>query len=236
MDWFNWSDMVVAGIILLFGLIGLMKGFIRSFFKIASYLISLILAIKFYPVVSGILIKTSIYTGINNWINNNLLKQKDKLVPETLQAQEDTAGAVIENLPMPDVLKNSLSGELSELSGLIDISDVMETISTQISKLVIDIISLVILFIAIKLVLLLLRLILEGLAKLPVLKQADKLGGFVFGVIQGLLIVYAVCALLMLFNSSPQFADIFNTIENSMIAKYFYENNIILNLMFPGTG
>jgi uncharacterized membrane protein required for colicin V production len=68
------------------------------------------------------------------------------------------------------------------------------------------------------------------------LKQADKLGGFVFGVVQGLLIVYAVCALLMLFNSSPQFADIFNTIENSMIAKYFYENNIILNLMFPGTG
>ena len=75
---------------------------------------------------------------------------------------------------------------------------------------------------------------LKGITKLPVVKQIDKLGGFALGAVEGLLTVYIVFAILMLFNSSPSFRNVYETIEASKIARFFYENNFIVDFMFPG--
>jgi uncharacterized membrane protein required for colicin V production len=235
MEWFNWSDMVVVGIILLLGIVGMIRGFIHTSFKIASFIVSLIVAIKFYPVVSELLKKTSVFTKINEWILKSLLTQKEAVTASTAsQTQQDTTVKLIDGLNLPDFLKGNLSGGTADMTGLTDLSDTMGTVSMSISNLIISIIGFILLFIAVRLVFMLIRYILEGLAKLPVLKQADKLGGFAFGIVQGLLIVYMACAVLMLFNSSPVFTGIFAAIEDSTVAKFFYENNLIVKLMFPG--
>jgi len=87
--------------------------------------------------------------------------------------------------------------------------------------------------------LLLLRLIAKALkiiTRLPVLKQLDKLGGGIFGFLQGALIVYAVFALLLLINpvgnfaAPEQFSAINDAIYNSTVANLMYNNNFILNM------
>ncbi|NLC67242.1 MAG: CvpA family protein, partial [Clostridiaceae bacterium] len=112
------------------------------------------------------------------------------------------------------------------------INDIMESISEGLARVVIYIISMVLLFLAVRIAISIAKHLLEGIAKLPLLKQLDKLGGFAIGAVEGLLTVYVAFAILMLFNTVPSFKQIHDAIETSMIARFFYENNFIIDLMF----
>lgn len=232
----NWSDLVVLGIILGFGIIGMTNGFIFSMFKIASFFISLYVSIKFYPVVADFLMKTAVYTGIKASILKNLLMQQQTANIDG-QVKKAAADTVINNLHLPSFLKDSISNSLLSqkinLSKIIDANVIMDKISTELAKIVISILSLVLLYIIIRIALVFIRFILQGIAKLPVFKQVDKLGGFAFGAVEGLLTIYIVCAVLMLFNASTQFKPVFSTIDSSIIAKWFYQHNFIVDWMFP---
>lgn len=229
----NWSDLLVLGIIIGFGIIGLTNGFIYSIFKIASFFISLIVSIKFYPIVANILMNTTLYTSIKSSILKNLLLQQVQSPKVEGQAKQAAADAIINSLHLPGFLKENLITQFPNPSKLVDVAKIMDMISGKLAGIVISIISLVVLYIAIRIALIFIRVILQGIAKLPIFKQVDKLGGFAFGAIEGLLTIYILCAVLMLFNTSPQFKGIFDSVDNSIIAKYFYQHNFIVDLVFP---
>lgn len=225
----NWGDWAVLGIILAFAIIGMMNGFIMSVFRLASYFISIILSIKFYPVVSKFLLKTSLYTSIKASILHNLLRQTPKADSQVKQAAADS---IINSLQLPGFMKGTLISHMPSPSKLVDVTKIMDTISGELAKMVIDIISLILLYILIRIALIFLKFILQGIAKLPLFRQIDKLGGFGLGAVEGLLTIYVLFAVLMLFNASPQFKNIFETIDNSLIARFFYQHNFIIDWMF----
>jgi uncharacterized membrane protein required for colicin V production len=224
----NWSDLAVVCIIIGFGIAGLASGLINSVFKIASYFVSIILAIKFYPVVSDLLMKTVLYTNIKASVKNNLAGGMD--IPTA--GMHNGTGTVIDSLALPKFLKGTLLDGIPDPSRLVDISSITDAISGQLSEIIINIISLILLYIVIRIAFIFLKAILKGIAKLPVFRQVDRLAGFILGLVEGLLTVYILLSVLTLFNASPKFAKVFAAIESSMIAKFFYENNFIINWMF----
>lgn len=230
----NYSDLIILGIILVFGIIGLFNGFIYSIFRLASFFISVIISVKFYPVVADIMMKTALAENIKGSILKNLLQQKNVLTIEAdAQVKKAAADTVINRLPLPDFLKKTLEDQIPDASKLLDINQIMDSISSQLTLIVISVISLIMLYILVRIGLIFLRFILQGIAKLPIFKQMDKIGGFALGALEGLLTIYIICALLMLFNASPQFRQVFESIDNSVFAKFFYQNNFILDMMFP---
>lgn len=230
----NWSDMLVIGVVLVFGIIGLMNGLIFSIYRIASYFISVIISVKFYPVVAEFMMKTPLYTNIKALILKNLLVQQQAQTPGVNgQVKQAAADTVISSLHLPAFLKGTLISRIPDPSKLIDMTKIMDNISGQLAAIVIDVISLVLLYILIRVGLVFVKFILQGIAGLPLLKQVDKLGGFAFGAVEGLLTVYIVFAVLMLFHTSPQFKGFFDAVDNSSFAKFFYQNNFIIDWMFP---
>lgn len=231
----NWSDFLVIIIIGGFGLIGLRNGFIYSMFRLLSFFVSAILSLKFYPIVSSFLMKTFIFTNIKASILKNLLMQQQVQTPKLdSQAKQAAAEKIVSNLHLPGFLKGIIQTNLPSPSSLLDMNSIMDAISTELAKVVIDVIALIILYILIRVGLIFLRFIFQGIAKLPVFKQMDKLGGFAFGAVEGLLTLYIIFAVAMLFNTSPQFKEVFNAIDNSLFAKFFYQQNFILSWMLPG--
>ena len=230
----NWADIGVLIIITGFALIGLNAGFILSIYKIASYFLSIWLSFKLYPKVSQVLMNTKIFENIKNTILNNLLLQKSEiLVKAGEQAKQSAIDSIVNKLPLPEFLKSNIIKQIPEPEKLIDIPKAMDAISAELAKIIVSILSLIVLYIGIRIALIILRYLLEGITKLPLFKQIDKLGGFTLGALEGLLTVYIVCAILMLFNASPTYVKIYEVIEQSTIAKYFFENNFIINFMFP---
>ena len=229
----NWSDLLVIAIIVFFGFIGIKNGFIYSIFKLVSFFIAAIISVKCYPILSNILDKTPMFTNVKSGILKNLLQQKESGIVD--QGAQVVAGSVVDGLKLPGFLKEAIKGQLAKenVMGLLDLSSIMDKISDVLTHVVIDILSLVLLYIAIRVGLIFIRFILQGIAKLPVFKQMDKLGGFAFGATEGLLTIYIIFAILMLFVSAPAFKGFFEAVETSAIAKFFYQNNFIVDLMFP---
>lgn len=233
----NWTDLAVIGIIAVFGIVGLLNGFIYSMFKLASFFVSVIVSIKFYPVVAEILKKTALYTNIQASILKNLLLQRQELVPRADGAAKQAAAeTVVNHLKLPGFLKETLIGNMPEPSKLFDISKIMEQVSVELANIVISIISLVLLYILIRIALAFAKFILQGIARLPVFKQMDKLGGFAFGAVEGLLTIYILLAVIMLFNASVHFKPFFEALDSSILAKFFYQHNFIVDWMFPNAG
>jgi len=232
----NLADFGVLAVIIGFGLMGLYTGLILSVFKIASYFLSVFLSIKLYPQFSKMIANTALFDNIKNAILNNLLLQRAETIKQAgEQAKQATVDAIVNKLPLPEFLKTYIVSHIPETSELIDINKAMEAVSVQITNIIISIISLIILYIAIRIALIIVKHILEGVTQLPIIKQFNKLGGFMFGAFEGLLTVYIIFAVIMLFNSSPSFLKVYETIKQSMIAKYFFENNFIINFMFPNS-
>lgn len=228
----NWSDYTVLVLIAVFGIIGLINGFVFSIFKITSFFISIIISVKFYPAVRDMLIKAPFYDNIKASILKNLLMQKSEYVSAAGGINANSTEAIISRLPLPGFFKQSLSERISDASGIIDTTGIMNNIAEEITKAVISILSLVLLYIFIRIGLMLIGYILRGITKLPVFKQIDRFGGFAFGMAEGILTVYILCAILMLFNTVPQFGNVFQTVDNSLFARVFYQNNFIIKFMF----
>lgn len=231
----NWSDYAVLGIIGVFALVGLIRGFVFSVFKIASFFIAILASIKLYPAASEYLAETPVYDNIRKAILDNLTGRYQAAVPASGQVDGSTVESVVGGLSIPAFFKQSIAGKVPGPGEFIDIQSILNSVSDEITKVIINILSLLLLFVLIRLGLFIIGLVLRGLVRLPVLKQFDRLGGLAFGAVEGLLTVYILCAILMIFNSAPQFQSIFADVDTSILAKSFYQNNILVGWMFPGS-
>lgn len=227
----NWSDYVVIAMIVVFAIVGLKKGFVMSVFKVLSFFICIYASIKFYPVLAGALEKTSIYGGIKDSIVKNLLLWGQDKSASSSVAVSGSAGAeaMMGSLPLPEFFKKTMAEKLPAPSELIDMQGIANVIGDELTKIVIAVISLIALYVVLRVVLAFAGIILKGVSKLPLFKQVDKLGGFILGAVQGFLAIYVICAILVLFNTNPQFAAVFNNLDSSLFAGWFYENNFIIN-------
>jgi len=231
----NWSDFVVIGIIGVFALIGLFKGFIMSVYRLVSYVACLFLSIKLAPVLAGLLEKTPLFGTIKGAIVNNLeVWSRNALSsPQITEAGAQGAEQMLGAIPLPEIFRSSVLSSLPPPSEILDVTSILEAVGHRLTGLIISVLSLIIVFIILKFVFIIIGRLLRGIAQLPVFKQVNKIGGLIMGAFQGILAVYILFAVLTLFNSNPGFAPVFNGIESSLIASGFYRNNFIISLLFP---
>ncbi|NMB33914.1 MAG: CvpA family protein [Clostridium sp.] len=233
----NWIDLVVIIIIVGLGVVGLKKGLVYSLFKLVSFFISAIIAVKLYPLISKILSGTKLFSIIKSGIFNKLMVEQQTSSPGLGSSAKVTAQSIIEGLKLPGfakgMLESNIAQKIPDVTELISITEVMDSISDLLAGAVIDILALIVVFILIKIGLNFAERILKGITVLPLIKQVDKVGGLAFGALQGILIVYIVFVVMMAFSALPQFSGILNAIESSKVARTFYQNNFIINWMFP---
>lgn len=230
----NWIDFVVIGLIAVFAVVGLFKGFIMSIYKLVAFVVCIFASIKFSPVLAEIISKTSIY----DWIKNTIVRNLPLIGKEAFASSEAVSGAsgaeaLLGTLPLPGFFRKSLLGKLPSASELINTEGIVNAIGDELTKMVVSVLSLIVLYIVLRVILAFVGLLLKGISELPVFKQVNKLGGLILGALQGFLTIYILCAVLMLFNANPGFEPIFNDLGTSLFAREFYENNFIINWLFP---
>ena len=90
----------------------------------------------------------------------------------------------------------------------------------------------IVIFLAVRVILVIISLFAKILTDLPVIKQVDKLGGLAYGAIEGIVIVYAVLAVISLTSVIWANNAVVTAIAKSSLGEMLYNNNIILNLLF----
>lgn len=200
-----------VSIILLIALsifIGYKQGFIKVAIKIFSFIIAIAIAFAIYKPVANIIIeKTPLDENIKNIMSNNIKMNKE----ETFEIKG-----------FPEKIIQSIVGEAN---------NTIENISNTIAIKIIEAVTFFAIFIIIRIILKFISVIADFIAKLPILKQFNKLGGTIYGGLKGFVIIYLILAIILMVSPFMQ-NDIILLINNSYIGSFMYNNNILIKLIF----
>ena len=201
-------DLLLIGIIALFVLIGYKQGLVKSAIKILSFFIAVIISLILYkPISNTIIVHTSLDDNIKNIIVENVKIEEKK--------EEDS-----------NVVKDNLSNKI-----IVGANNTIEEAANSFAVKIIELGVILLLYLITRLVLRFISALTDLITNLPILKQINKTGGIIYGFLKGVFIIYAILGIIYLI--SPIISkNAFDIIDNTIIAKEIYNNNILLTLIF----
>lgn len=214
-------DIIFAAVFALCIFTGYKRGFVKSLTDLVSNLIA-VLAAR----VLSVRLAPQIFSAY--FEENVALTIKEKIAPLsgsiTQQAQEALSVIPEGFLSVAGIDKSEVISNLSEQvnSGGADVADALMTnIFLPIGTFILRIIIFVIAFVLCLLIMKLISLILNKLAKLPVLKQANKAFGFVFGAVKGIIIVAVLCIICQIAAGFIGNETFVNAVSSSLLVSTF---------------
>ena len=210
-------DIVVVAILALNIILGYKKGLINVVFNIVAFLLAIIITFVLYKPVSNIIIQN---TNIHENIKEMILKRSQGTEPKEENIESNDINKYIENSI------NNMTNEAKTAA--------TEVVAENFATKAVQVITGIALFILTRAILILLRFVTQTIAKLPIIKQFNTLGGIIYGIIKGLIIIYVLLTIMYLIVSIKGNGNIALAIDSSCITKFLYDNNIIVNYCLLG--
>lgn len=191
-------DIIIIAIILLSTFLAYKKGLITLAIQLVSVIIAIVLTLLLYKPVSNVIINV---TGIDEMIQNAILEEANDIMTNN----QENANQVVESI------QNNM---LPETARTISINIIQGAV-------------ILILYVIIRIILRFVTALANLVAKLPILNQFNKLGGVIYGILRGLLIVYILLLLVNVSGEIDAKNKVYTTVEESYIGKMMNENNIL---------
>ena len=195
-------DIIIVAIILLSTFLAYRKGLITLAIQLVAVVIAVVLTLLLYKPVSNVIINV---TGIDESIQNAILEEANDMMTN----DKEGANQVVETIQ---------NGMLPETARTISINIIEGAV-------------ILILYIVIRIVLKFVTALANLVSKLPILNQLNQLGGIVYGILRGLLIVYILLLIVNLSGEIEPQNHVYTAVEESYIGKMMNENNI-LDILF----
>lgn len=225
----NWMDVVVLLIIGGEVFRAFRQGMVKTIIELAAWIVALIAGKLYYKVVAAALVERfEVFQNLEQTIYAGLTKNF------TSQAQLQAAassGQLSGQLNLPNVL-NQLPKDVIGKSQDTMNQLVFGDMAHKISEMMINGLSFMFIVFGVMAALAILTVVLDQIAHLPLLKEVNKLGGLVVGVVKGgfnVLVLMTIITFVVPFLKSTWLID---AIQNSQVAIYFYNNNILLYLIY----
>lgn len=192
-------DIVIITIIILSAFLGYKKGLVKLGTRLFAGIIAIILTIILYRPLGGLIINN---TSIDEKIENTIT--------------ENTTSFINENTQGIDIITNQIKNEI------------LPEEAKNISQNVIYTITSILLFIIIKITLSIIIALLDFVADLPILKQFNEVGGIIYGLIRGIIIV---CIFIFIIGAylkiNPQ-STLNNSIDDTYLTNFIYKTIVRL--------
>ena len=208
-------DLIIVGILVLCIFLGYKRGLTGSLLKIVTFLLALIIAfILFKPVSNFIINNTKLDENLESSIKSMFLEVEEN----------DTSS----NMPtaMTDYINKVIEDAADDAK-----TAVVETAARDVAISIINLGVVIVVYIIARIILIFVKGIASLITKLPVIKQFDKLGGIIYGILEGLIIVYVLLAIIS-FVSPMVNGSLSNAIEESFLGSIMYNNNLLLKIIF----
>lgn len=201
-------DVIAVAIIWITAVKGYKKGLVRTLYGVVAFILAGILTAYSYKYVCEYLMSLNFVQELTGKING--------YITESIISNSDLS------IIMPVWMSNSVTEELQSAQ---------VTASAKIIEILIMIITVIITYLLVKLVLGVCVGILDAIMKLPILDTVNRTGGMLSGIIKGVLIVLLCFAVVSLFVTAEKYQYIHSAINETFVAKYFYNNNLLMRLI-----
>lgn len=223
----NTLDWIVIAIIAISAIIAYYKGFLYTVFQTISTMLALYLSYMGYKPLNSMLRKTFLY----DWLQKLAISNVDGLhnVMGLSEQAELISGL---QLPIPSNIKENLIRHNNpEIYQLLGAHDFKEYVAGYISNFYLSIIAFIILLSIIKVIMHILGESIHIISKLPIIRFADKWLGLGVGIIKGCIWIWISTIVLAFLIVLPRFKALTALLSESILAKWFYENNLILEII-----
>ncbi len=220
-------DLIVICAVVLAFILSTKKGLVKSVWKIAALIVTIVLVSALKTPAVEYLAKTNFADVIYDTVLEKLT------VDETTLATEDKADAGNgekadeQKSIIPAYILTEITTDTEEMYGIINRGT--NILAQKLTLWALRIIVVVGLFIIIRIILMFAFMVVNAMSKLPVIGHANAFLGGLLGAINILAVIYIACALVSLFAAQGEVARLIN---QSYIVKYIYNYNILLQLIF----
>lgn len=204
----------VVAFLIATGLYGYKKGMIKIILSMVALIIAVVLATALSGKVGDIIKdNTEIYTGIYDKVH------------ETVEENNVIDTNSLSNIEVPDQIKNQIDKGIEKGDKVI--SDFEVYVSTEITNTIFNAGVYLVLLVVLYIIVLVVIHVFDFVAKLPVINEVNKLGGFAIGLLYGLIILWIACLVVTAFANQDWAKSIFEQINNNAILGFIYNNNLI---------
>jgi uncharacterized membrane protein required for colicin V production len=217
-------DLIIVVLFILSVWEGYKKGLTKSLLKIFTFILAIIISfILFKPISSFIINQTQIDDNIQETIIKTFeeedVKENKQEIKEKKEAKET-----------PNIFYNYIEDKIMQVGDEAK-EYVIETASREITDAIIDIIVFIVVFIISRIILIFIKAIADLITKIPVIKQFDELGGGIYGLLRAIVIIMILFTILAIVLPFMQNANSLTIIDESILSKFIYENNMIIRII-----
>ena len=197
-------DIILVVLIALSIFLGYKKGLATLAIKLCAFIIAILITFILYRPIANLVINT---TSIDESIEDTIYNK----VTEMIQKDET-------NELTSDLIESAKQGMLEQSARELAINVVYGG-------------TIIILFIIVRIALIFVSALANLVAKLPIIKQANEVGGAIYGLLRAIVIIYAILLVINFIGELNPKNIATQTINESTITKAMYENNIF-NIFF----
>ena len=215
-------DTILIAIVVLNVFIGYKRGLIKVVFSIFAFIIALIATLVLVKPISYLIIdNTAIDENIKAVIIKNNMSEENEHISDNDDIEDNNSN---ESNYIQQYIKDKISDTTEEAK-----NKAIETTAETISKKIIEILTGVLMFITIRIVLIMLKFVSNQLAKVPIIKQCNEVGGIIYGLIKAILLIYLVLTIIFIVTSIKGNGVVHDAIQESYLTNYLYNNNMVVN-------
>ena len=209
---------------------GYKQGAIKIALTLVASIVSIVLAISLAQPFSDFIkentelyntVEKSMHTFVQDYMNEELDKKADELT-----------GDMLKDLPLPkeisDVLLKNNNKEAVAQMGAVSIADY---ISKELANMIVNTISFIILYVLISIAIRIIISVADVIAKLPLVKEVNKLAGVAVGLAEGLIVVWIFFIVVTALTSTEFGQIVMEQVKNNHILSFIYDNNLLLKLL-----
>lgn len=192
-------DIAIVLFVLISTYLGYRKGLISLGIHLVAFIVALLITFVLYSPIGNLIINT---TNFDENLQQTIQTNIEKFI-ENNEEKEET------NI----LVESAKKGMLPQASRELAINIIYG-------------ITMIALYVIARIALMFINALADAVAKLPIIKQANNLGGALYGILRGVLLVYAILLIANLVITLKPESNTKSIIEESIIAKTMTEYNI----------
>ena len=191
-------DIIIIAIIALSIFLGYKKGLVALSIQLFAFIIAVVITFILYQPITNFIVNA---TGIDETIQNSILEKANDIM------QEDSK------------MSNTIVEEVK--------NDMLPETARTISINIITFVVVIVLFLLVKIGLRFVTAMANLVAKLPILKQANELGGIIYGFIRGLLIIYVILLVVNISGEISPENSVYKSVNETNLGEFMMEYNVL---------
>lgn len=221
---------VVLLILTGFGLHGYLRGLVRVLFSLAAVFVAIVVATAIEPyTVQFLETQTPLYDTVKENCSEYLQSALEEEIQHKGGGQEEIT---IFGMKLPEEAQQFLEGNTAGQAGsLIEDAGIYEKAGDFVAGQVVHRLAWMLAFMAILIFLAIAVHFLDVLAKLPALKNINRIGGLAVGLVEGLIVVWIVLLAIVLCQGTEFGRELMSSIESNLFLKFLNDNNLLEQLI-----